>query len=72
MGLYRDNGLVLFNYINSQKTEKIRKKIVRVLKVNGFNFAIVTNLVEVDFLDVIFNLGNGSYQSSKKSNNELK
>ena len=72
MGLYRDNGLVLFNYINSQKTEKIRKKIVRVLKVNGFNFAIVTNFVEVDFLDVIFNLGNGSYQSSKKSNNELK
>ena len=72
MGLYRDNGLVLFNYINSQKTEKIRKKIVRVLKVNNFNFAIVTNLVEVDFLDVIFNLGNGSYQSSKKSNNELK
>ena len=72
MGLYRDNRLVLFNYINSQKTEKIRKKIVRVLKVNGFNFAIVTNLVEVDFLDVIFNLGNGSYQSSKKSNNELK
>ena len=72
MGLYRDNGLVLFNYINSQKTEKIRKKIVRVLKVNGFNFAIVTNLVEVDFLDVIFNLGNGSYKSSKKSNNELK
>lgn len=72
MGLYRDNGLVLFDYINSQKTEKIRKKIVRVLKVNGFNFAIVTNLVEVDFLDVIFNLGNGSYQSSKKSNNELK
>ena len=72
MGLYRDNGLVLFNYINSQKTENIRKKIVRVLKVNGFNFAIVTNLVEVDFLDVIFNLGNGSYQSSKKLNNELK
>ena len=72
MGLYRDNGLVLFNYINSQKTEKIRKKIVRVLKVDGFNFAIVTNLVVVDFLDVIFNLGNGSYQSSKKSNNELK
>ena len=72
MGLYRDNGLVLFNYINSQKTEKIRKKIFRVLKVNNFNFAIVTNLVEVDFLDVIFNLGNGSYQSSKKSNNELK
>ena len=47
MGLYRDAGIIVLNKVTSQKTIKIRKKIIKVFKVNGFSIDIVTNLVEV-------------------------
>ena len=59
MGLYRDNGLIVPSKVNSQKTDKIREKIIQVVKDNGFSIDIVTNLMEVNFLDVTFNLRNG-------------
>ena len=62
MDLYRDDGLIVLNKVNSQKTDKIRKKIIQVFKDNGFSIDIVTNLVETNFLDVTVNLRNGSYQ----------
>ena len=43
--------------------DKIRKKIIHVFKDNSFS---------IDFLDVTFNLRNGSYQPYKKQNDELK
>ena len=62
MGLHRDDELIVLNKVTSQKTDKIRKKIIQVFKDNGFSIDIVTNLVEVNFLDVTFNLRNGSYR----------
>ena len=56
MGLYRDNGLIVLNKVTSQKTDKFRKKISQVFQDNGFSIDIVTNLVEVNSLDVTFNL----------------
>ena len=56
MGLYRDDRLLVHNKVSSQKTDKIRKKIIKVFKDNGFGIDIVTNLVEVNFSDVTFNL----------------
>ena len=32
MGLYRDDGLIILNKVASQNTDKIRKKIIHVLK----------------------------------------
>ena len=61
MELYRDDGLIFLNTVTSQKSYKIRKKIIQIFKDNGFSIDIVTNLVEVNFLDVTFNLKNGSY-----------
>ena len=72
MGLYRDDGLTVLNKVTSQKTDKIRKKIIKVFKDNGISIDIETNLVEVNFLDVKFNLKNGSYRPYKKPNDELK
>ena len=59
MGLYRDDGLIVPSKVNSQKTDKIREKIIQVVKDNGFSIDIVTNLMEVNFLDATFNLRNG-------------
>ena len=56
MDLYRGDGLIVLNKVTSQKTDKIRKKIIQVFKDNGFSIDIVTNLVEVNFVDVTFNL----------------
>ena len=62
----------ILNKVTSQNTDKIRKKIIQVFKDNGFSIDIVTNLMEVNFLDVTFNLRNESYQPYKKPNDELK
>ena len=62
----------ILNKVTSQKTEKVRKKIIPVFKDNGFSIDIVTNLVKVNFLDVRFNLSNGSYRPYKNPNDGLK
>ena len=73
IGLYRDDGIkIVFNKVASQKTDKIRKKIIQVFKNIGVSIDILTNLVEVNFLDVTVSLRHGSYQPYKKPNDELK
>ena len=70
-GLYRDNGLFILRKINKQQTDKIRKKIINIFKNIDFKIEIVTNLVEVDFLDITFNLENNKYRPYKKPNDKL-
>ena len=71
MGLYRGDGLFILRKINKQQTDKIRKKIISILKSINFKIEIVTNLTEVDFLDVTFNLENNTYRPYKKPNDKL-
>ena len=49
----------------------MRKKIISVFKNIDFKIEIVTNLTEVDFLDVTFNLENNTYRPYKKPNDKL-
>ena len=56
MGLYQDNGLIILCNIDSQQTDRIRKKNIRIFKSIDFKIEITTNLTEVDFLDITFNL----------------
>ena len=71
IGLHRDNGLLLLQNINSQQTNRLQKKIIKKLQSIGFKIEIVTNLQEVDFLDVTFNLINNTYRPYKKPNDNL-
>ena len=71
MGSHRDDRLFILRNINSQQTDRIRKKIISIFKNIDFKIEIVTNLTEVDFLDVTFNLENNTYHPYKKPNNEL-
>ena len=50
IGLYRDDGLILLRNINSQQTDRLRKRIIKKFQSIGFKIEIVTNLQEVDFL----------------------
>ena len=56
MGLDRDDGLIILRNINNQQTDKIRKKVISIFKSIDFKIETKTNLTEVNFLDVTFNL----------------
>ena len=71
MSLYRDDGLIILRNINSQQTDKIRKKTISIFKSIDFKIEITTNLREVDFLEVTFNLERTTYRLYKKPNDNL-
>ena len=56
IGLYRDDGVIVLKNKSGQQTDRTRKKIVKIFKDTNFSIDITTNLVEVNFLDVRFNL----------------
>ena len=43
-----------------QKTDRIRKEVIKIFKEVGFKIEIKTNLKVVDFLNITFNLSNGT------------
>ena len=61
MVLYRDDGLFILCKINKQHTDRVRKELISIFKNIDFKIEVVTNLTEVDFLDVTFNLENNTY-----------
>ena len=62
--------MILHN-ANGEKTDRTRKYIIKVMKDRGFQTEIETNLKEVNFLDVTFNLNSGLYKRYKKPNDQL-
>lgn len=68
-GLYRDDGLCCLQNISGPTSEAIKKDIIKLFKEKfGLKITIQTNLKTVDFLDVTFNLRNGTYQPYSKPN----
>ena len=57
--------------MNGQKTDKIRKQIVKLFKDVGLQLEIDTNLKQVDFLDVTLNLNTDLYSPYRKPNETL-
>ena len=70
-GLYLDDGLILLRNVNRQNMDRIRKNVIKIFKQVGFKIKIRTNLKIVNFLDVTFNLTNGTYRPYKKPNDPL-
>ena len=70
-GLYRDDGLAAFRNISGPQSESIKKNFIKIFKENHFNLEIRCNLKIVDYLDVTFNLNDGSYRPYRKPNDEL-
>ena len=70
-GLYRDDGLTLMRNKNGQKTDRIRKDVIKIFKEIGFKIKIKINLKVVNCLDITFNLSNGTYKPYRKPNNNL-
>ena len=70
IGLYRDDGLVVFKNISGPQAERIRKDITSHFKNNGLNITMQTNLKIVNYLDVTFNFNNGTYCPYRKPSNQ--
>ena len=70
-GLYRDDVLVVLRNMNARGICKIKKIIIKMIKDVGFQLEIKTNLKQVEFLDVTFNLITGLYTPYKKPNDNL-
>lgn len=71
IGLYRDDGLAVVKNLSNQQIDRTRKTIIKIFKDIGFDIEIQTNLKEVDFLDITFNLTSGTYKPFKKPNDKL-
>ena len=70
-GLYRDDPLLVLRNVNGQKIDCIRKNVIQLFKDSGFLIDIETNLKIVNFLDITFNLNNGTLKPYKKANDSL-
>ena len=70
-GLYRDDVLVVLRNMNARGICKIKKIIIKMIKDVGFQLEIKTNLKQVEFLDVTFNMITGLYTPYKKPNDNL-
>ena len=61
IGLYRDNGLAVFKNVSGPELSIYQK---------GLQIIIECNLKIADYLDVTFNLNDGSYRPYRKPNDE--
>ena len=68
IGIYRDDGLAVIPYANGPKMERARKDIILIFKDNGLKITSECNLSITDFLDVTFDLDNGTYCPYRKPN----
>ena len=67
-GLYRGDGLGIFENLSGPQMESKRKQIIKLFKSFGLNIKIKTNLTSADFLHVRLNLKDGTYEPYRKQN----
>ena len=69
ISLYRDDGLSIFKNCSGSQMEKIKKYLEKVFKSNGLDVIIECNMNVVNYLDVTFNLNDGTYRLYQKPDN---
>ena len=71
IGLYRDDGLAVFKNISGPESERIKKNFQLLFKKYGLEIIIECHKEVVDFLDVTFNLKDGTYKPYQKLDNKI-
>ena len=61
-GLYRDDGLAVSKNISGPQSERLKKDLQVTFKKFGLDLVIECNKTIVDYLDVTFNLKNGTFK----------
>ena len=70
IGLYRDDGLAVLKNVSGPASDKIKKHLEYLFKQKGLQILKECNLKVVNYLDVTFNLNDGSYLRYRKPNDE--
>jgi len=70
VGLYRDDGLAVCK-ATPKEIEKTKQEVSHVIRSNGLKITIDANKKIVNFLDVTFDLTNGSCKPYMKPNNKI-
>ena len=68
--LYRDDGLAALKNVRRPASEKIKKHLQYLFKQKSLQMIIECNFKVVNYLDVTFNLIDGSYRPYRKPNDE--
>ena len=66
IGLYRDDGLGIFQNVSKPEIERKKKAIVKIFKRCNLSITIECNLKTVHFVDVTFDLDNNVIKHSVK------
>ena len=67
-GLYQDDELALLKNKSGPQSEKAKKNIQKIFKGHGLDSIIKCNMKVVTYLDVTFNLNDGTYKPYTKPN----
>ena len=71
-GLYRDDGLAVLKNKSGPQSEQVKKNIQKIFKEHGLDIIIQCNMKVANYLDVTFNLNDGTYKPYTKPNNEIR
>ena len=66
VGLYRDDGLTFLWSCSARLADKTRKELNRIFEQFGLKITAQANKKTVNFLDVTFDLSDGTYHPSRK------
>ena len=69
VGLYRDDGIGVVD-LPGPDVERLRKKITKLFQDNSLKITIEANIKITTFLDVCFNLVNGTFKPYRKDNDK--
>ena len=69
IGLYRDDGLAAFSNMGPRTADKIRKKLIGILKEFDLKITCETNLKIVNYLDVTLDLKTENFRPYRKPDN---
>ena len=64
LGLHCDEGLVVLENKSGSKSEQVKKNIQKIFKEHGLDVTIQCNIKVVNYLDVTFNLNDGTYKEN--------
>ena len=70
IGLCRHDGLAVLKNVSGPASEKLKKHLQYLFKQKGLQISIECNLKVVNYLDVTFNLNDGSYPLYRKPNDQ--
>ena len=70
IGLYRDDGLILLDTKSGRLSDKARKDLTHAFDKLGLNITAQANQLITNFLDITFDLPNGTYKPYRKPNDE--